>query len=315
MNKPMTAKPNQSLADMTLSEYGTLEAVMAAAYENDVPISHIPNTGDVLNMPDSDQTAPDEVAYLQRNNIEIGTLARGALEMEVVLKPGWNLVPNAIGNPHTMGYYSFDMVADGSFIHTNPLATTYAGDNGLYYISEERHVAGHGSEWAVPISATLLPALSVPYVLPWTAGLGYMIVYSDLSQVNRSITVKDTAGNEAFCAPVNILDNVTQDVIEKLQGDISVEVVSSGVSSIRLRLTRTHAAIVLGDFATRRMRWLYDALRGTPDPDDPTNANKTILELGPGTYTLGIITTYYFTLVTPNHAFPSSASSMVIHIK
>lgn len=311
----MTAKPNQSLADMTLSEYGTLEAGMAAAFENDVPISHIPDTGDVLNMPDSDQTEPEEVAYLQRNNIEIGTLARGALEMETILKPRWSIAPNVSGNPHTMGYYSFDMVADSSFIHTYPLASTYAGDNRLYYISEERHIAEHESEWATPASAMPLPSLSIPYILPWTVGLGYMIVYSDLSQVNRSITVKDTAGNEAFCAPLNILDNVTQGVIEKLQGDISVEVVSSGVSSIRLRLTRTHPAIVLGDFATCRMRWLYDALRGKPDPDDPTNANKTILELGPGTYTLGVITTYYFTLVTPNHAFPSSASSMVIRIK
>jgi hypothetical protein len=158
-------------------------------------------------------------------------------------------------------------------------------------------------------------ALSLPYQLDWTVGLGYMVVYSSHSKPLKTVTYRDVEGNEAYCAPLTVLSNTNQNVIEHLLGNMSIELISATPSTVTLRLTKSHPPVALADFANHKTFWLYDALDGNPDPDDPGNGNKRIINLAPGTYTLGAITTYYYVIPPVPHAFPSSSFSMVIRVQ
>ena len=77
MAKTITARPNQSMLDIVLMEYGTLQAAMEVMAENDTSISAVPDAGSEWIMPVVDDAALDKQAagYLKQNKIEIGTLS------------------------------------------------------------------------------------------------------------------------------------------------------------------------------------------------------------------------------------------------
>jgi len=315
MIKKNRTLPNQSLLDMILTEYGTLETGMAVAAANNVDISNIPLMGGLKEMPvvPEESIDLDSTFYLRKNNISIGTLALPSLEYSIVLKPRLHIVPNAAGDPHVLGYYSFDLIEAAGFIHTNPLENTYLSDNKIHYETEERYLTGEPDETSLPVAITPMPLISIPYRPVWSAGYGYMLVWSDIEAPVVTATYRDIEGNEAYSAPLVALDNITMGVVELFMGDIAVEFVSATSASISLRLTRSHPPIFLANFAHHTMEWLEQATMGTPDPLDPLNANKTIITLGAGAHIVGLKTTYYFPSGTP--AYPSSAFTMVIQVQ
>lgn len=312
--KTVRTQPNQSLLDIILTEYGSLEAGMQVAAANDTDISSIPMTGSVHNLPvvQSGSIDFEGTGYLRQNSVVIGTLALPVLEYMIVLRPVLAIVPNVVGDPHIIGYYSYDFTEAPGFIHTNPLASSYLSDNRVFYETEERHLTGLPPESSLPLSVTAMPAISIPYRLLWTVGLGYMMVWSDLTSPIVTGTYEDVEGNKAFYAPLTILDNATHTVIEHLIGDLSVELVSATASLATFRLIRSHVPIVLANFREHTIDWLEAAAAGVPDPLDPTNPDTTIITLGAGVHTIGIKTTYYFPGGTP--AYPASAFTLAIKV-
>jgi hypothetical protein len=316
MDKTTQAAPNQSLLDMIVTEYGTLEAGMAVAASNGIDISNIPITGSTRIMPIVPAGAVDMAGtgYLRRNNIVIGTLALPVLGCEIVLKPSMYIEGNVVGAPHSLGYYSFDFKAKPEFIHVNPLGSSYIGDNELYYETEERYILGHPPQSDLPDAITPMGDLSIPYVLPWTVGLGYMLVWSNLADAVKTATFRDIEGNTAYAAPLTVLDNSSQTAIEGFLPDLSIDVISTSAAAITLRLTRFHPTIGLINFRDPTLDWLEAATGGVADPDDPGNENKKIFVLGQGNYTFGVKANYFFPYTTPPHPYPSSAFTMVIRI-
>ena len=316
MWKKVKAAPNQSLLDMVATEYGTLEAAIAVCTANNIGISYQPSTGEEVIMPevDSTQKQEDNVLYLRRNKIVIGTVAHHVPDYIIVLKPAMQVVTNVIGNPHVLGYYSFDFVGLPDFVNVYPLADESLSDNRLYYSTEERHLSGLTPESAPAAGSRPMSDLSIPYVLPWTVGLGYMLVWSSLATMPVSGTFKDIDGNMAYAAPLTLLDNTSHTVIEDFIGDIVLEKISASVAGVTLRLTRMHAAIATVNMRDYSMVWLGAAADGIPDPEDPLNADIILVTLGIGVHTIGIETIYYFPFTTPPYPYPSSARTMVIKV-
>jgi len=77
MEKIVMAKPNQSMLDLILMGYGTLEASMHVMAANNQSISAIPDAGSSWIMPSVPDSAldTDAAAYLKQHKIEIGTLS------------------------------------------------------------------------------------------------------------------------------------------------------------------------------------------------------------------------------------------------
>jgi hypothetical protein len=315
MSKMVSALPNQSLLDMILTEYGSLEAGMMMAAANNVDISHIPVSGEYKIVPAVAVGVADSnnINYLRSAGITLGTLALMPLGFSVVLKPRLHVVPNAVGDPHTLGFYSYDLKEASGFINANPLVIAYLSDNKVHYQTEERYLAGYADEITLPVLVPPMTAKTLAYKPVWTVGIGYMIVWSDLTDATKTATFKDIEGNEAYCAPLTVLDNSSMGVIEHLMGDIAIELISASTTRVYLRLTRSHPDILLSNFHEHSMEWLAAAATGTPDPADPANPDKTIIALGIGTHTIGMRTRYYYPGGTVE--YPSSAFTMVLKVQ
>lgn len=314
MNNTIKALPNQSLLDITIMQYGSLEAGMQFALANDIGISTLPGTGNEFIVSGVDAAATDKAvrSYLQQNGIVIGTKGPiPPLDMEIVLKPVMHIVPNVVGNPHTIGYYSYDLLATPGFINANELVSSYLSANKVNFQTEERYVLGYPPEITVEDHSIPMPEKKVSYKPHWTEGLGYMMVWSDPALLVKTVTFKDITGNEAYVSPTVVLDNISQNVMAYLVADLSLEVVTSSPGLATIRITRSHAPIGLADFSHHTMEWLDDAVGGTPDPDDPADPDKRILVLAAGNYTLGVKTSYEYVGVT---VYPSSAFTMVINV-
>jgi len=316
MWRKVKAAPNQSLLDIVATEYGTLEAAMIVCTANNVGISHLPATGDVFILPEvvDEKIRQNNVQYLRRNKIVIGTMASHILDYEMVLKPAMKIVTNVTGDPHVLGFYSFDFVGLSDFVNVYPLTDAYLSENRLYYSSEERHLMGLTPEYAPPSAIYPMSEMSIPYVLPWTVGFGYMLVWSELSTLPVSCTFKDIEGNMAYAAPLTLLDNTSHTVMEDFIGDVVVEKISATIDGVTLRLTRYHAEIESVNMQDYSMEWLGVAVAGIPDPEDPLNEDIRLVTLASGVHTMGVKTTYYFPYTTPPHPYPSSARTMVIKV-
>jgi hypothetical protein len=315
MTTTITTQPNQSLLDVILEKYGTLEAGMTMALANNVPISYIPLPGTQLIVPDSLQTDDGNVQYLRRLGIVPGTVAMPLLSCSMVMRPALTAIPTVTGNPHVIGYYEMELRETDEFFHMHPLAESYTGLNRMQYVTEERYLTGSAPENALPLTTVPMPEKRIRYRLPWTVGLGYMIVFPDLTEPETTVTFSDTEGNKAFFSPVIVLDNTTQEVLDVLCGRLEVVLVQANVDAVVVKVTRTHPAIHMADFATYVMEWTQGAIGGTPDPTDPHNADVTLLTLPPGTHMLGLHTTYTYIHTTPITAFPASGCSVAIQVQ
>ena len=315
MTTTIITQPNQSLLDVILEKYGTLEAGMTMTLANNVPISYIPLAGTQLIVPDSLQTDEGNVQYLRRLGIVPGTVAMPLLSYSMVMRPVLTAVPTVTGSPHVIGYYEMELRETDEFYHAYSLEESYTGLNRMQYVTEERYLTGYAPENALPLTTVPMPEKRIRYRLPWTVGLGYMIVFPDLTEPETTVTFSDTEGNKAFFSPVIVLDNTTQEVLDVLCGRLEVEVVAANVDAVVVKVTRMHPAIHMADFATYVMEWTHDAIGGKPDPTDPHNADITLLTLLPGKHLLGLRTTYLYTHTTPVTAFPSSACSVVLEVQ
>lgn len=312
------ARPNQTLLDIILMEYGTLEAGMLVAREKDLSITLLPAAGTELTLPQpltaENNAVLDSAAlnYLRQNEIVVGTRGiQDPLAATIVLKPKMQVVPNVVGPPHVIGFYSFDFISSDEFINVFGLLDSYLTTNEVYYQTEELHIAGVPIEAALPPHPPLMTSRAIPYYLPWTAGWGYMMVWSPPSAPVPTVTFKDINGNTATVAPLIILSNISQDLVLYLIADIEIETIASSVSEVTLKLSRTHPASFVPDFNDYYMTWTGAALDAMPDPDDPLNEDVRILTVPAGSYTMGVETSYVHPF---GHVFPSSIFSMVITV-
>ncbi len=73
--KTVTVLNNQSLWDIAIQEYGTVEAVFELAQANGLSVTDTLTAGQVLNVPEVDPalTQPEIVDYYRRNGIRPAT--------------------------------------------------------------------------------------------------------------------------------------------------------------------------------------------------------------------------------------------------
>ena len=87
---------NQSLFDIAIQEYGTVEAVFDLAMANGLGITDELNAGQELAVPDSDFVIPEIVAYYKKNGLHPATGSTGVIETEVPVPGGgdceWQLI-------------------------------------------------------------------------------------------------------------------------------------------------------------------------------------------------------------------------------
>jgi hypothetical protein len=318
MTDSITVKPNQSMLDVILQGCGTLEGGMQMMAVNGRSISEYPDVGDTIKVSDAQtsiQNDPAVLAYLQQNNIVIGTAAisnEPAISgVTVVLKPVMKAVPSISTPPSSTVNYEFDLYAASDFVnvYSIPHAHYPANDNLLWYLEEDRMLEGDTPFYDL-CSGRYMDDKSLHYSLGWSLGRGFMMIWNDLNVTNKSVTFVDIKGNEAYCAPLIILDNVTQIVRQYLIADLSVEFISTTHDRATIRLTRFHLSISYVDWVTHVMTWTHDAAGGTPDPLDPGNPDKTILTLPRGTYTFGVSTVY----INVAFSYPPSAFTEVVEI-
>lgn len=90
MNSKVTVQQNQTLLDIILQEYGTLEAGIQMVIDNDLPISALPATRTFLSISDSiiDKADMQVLTYLRKNGIIIGTKALPDAEDALITEDG-----------------------------------------------------------------------------------------------------------------------------------------------------------------------------------------------------------------------------------
>ena len=249
--------------------------------------------------------------YSALQSAGVRTDAPPPVTWQVILKPVMNVSPNlAAGVPNTVHFHEFEMVGAPGFINVYDLAADWPGTNEVYFLRQERLLAGDPVAMDVPTAVLPATGKNVPYHLELLTGLGYMVVWSNLEDTvpHKTIAYQDVEGNEAYYAPVVVLDNTSQALIQKLVAQVVVEEVSATSEHVVVRLTRTHAGMpFLTDFLPAVMSWLGEALDGDPDPDDPGNPDKILVTLTPGVHTVGVRTDY----AAP---YPPSAFTMVIEV-
>jgi hypothetical protein len=300
------------MLDVVIQAYGTLEAGMHFTSLNGKNISDVPSAGDEFQLKNTGVTDAAVLKYIGQNGITIGTLdSQPEVRFDIILKPVMTVVPSTTSPPHITVHYQFDWQKAPGFVNLYPIPHAHypANDNMMWHVTEERYLA-HETPDSSLCSGYFMDDGILPYTIGWVAGRGLMMIWSDLTAPVKSATFVDSKGHEAFCAPVILLSNVAQNVLEYLIADISADIVSATGTAVTLRLTRRHSPIGLLDFVTHSMSWMYDATSGYPDPLDPGNTDKTILVLTRGTYKFGVATVY----TNAGTAYPPSAFSMVVEI-
>jgi hypothetical protein len=288
---------------------------MAFALENNISLSELPPAGTTFRLPDIASTSKDNdtIRYFKQNGIVSGT--RGVmppLTCTTILKPVMTAVPIATEPPHTLGYYSYNLVATSSFTNTFELQADYPSDNSVIFQTEDLYVTGHPSHTTAQFVVSPMASKSVTYRVNWGEGFGYMMVWSDMAVPITTATFRDMAGNQALVAPVLVFDNLSQDLIMYLIADIMVETVMATSDVVTIRLTRSHSSILLADFAHHSMNWINDTgATLEPDPLDPTNPDKALVSLALGIYTVGVQTDYELPGIA---TYPPSTFTMVIRV-
>ncbi len=213
----------------------------------------------------------------------------------VVLAPYLNAVYNGgTVTPAVLGRYDYKLVGGVSFVNTYALLHEYLNDplsGGANYFKYE-----HFSQ----IIASLPPAIyhtpptsmtsrevaipNIPYSLA-----DYLVIWNAGHTID-TVTYKDIRGNKAICAPVVIMEGTEAAIHSFWIGDLTAEFISSDGEYATILLVRSSTGASSG--ISQSMRWLYDAIGGTPDPSDPTNPDLTVVRLRAGKYHFGVEVTY-----------------------
>lgn len=246
-------------------------------------------------------------SYSAWQELPFETIAAPVLNWREVLKPVENLIVG--GTPKRVA-----MTKNvSSFVNLYPLLPTYLTTNTVQWQSANDYLGGVVETITTQTSlSTGMSGGVVDYIAPTLPEPGEIRVYwNDLEAPILTITFKDINGNQAEICPV-IFVNDTYTSGEYLLGALTIALVEQEETYVKLRVTKSHAAITTTNVALGGMFWLHDALGGTPDPLDPTNENKTILTLATGNYKMGVLTTY--TTTGGALDWPKSRFTMVINV-
>ena len=213
------------------------------------------------------------------------------LQCHTILKPVMQVAPNVTGDPYVLGYYSYNFKGTPEFINVYPLSDVYMTSNYIRYQTADRFVDELAYEIGEQVGVPWMYDKLIQYHITFAAGTEDMLIWSDLtgtggmSGSGGTATFIDSESNEAIVAPFVILDHGSQNVIDYLIADISIEVVSSSSSAVVLKLTRHHNPASSPLVVAISMYWLEVADGGVPDALDP---NVTVVTLAPGNHTLGV---------------------------
>lgn len=303
----------QSIYDLCLQAYGTLDLLVKFCNDN--------NVTDLTAIPQQVEYAYDTtlVRFEGNPNIYTTDLIREPeppptpVSMRVILYPVMEAAPTApIVAPGTSGFYSFTWSSvPSSFICYYGLAASYTTFNSLLYIRQNAWFLGGTGASQTMIGTPPQTDMEVSWDIPYGSPTSRMLVYSDAT-VFETLAFQDVDSSpQASFSPLMILDTTAQTILNFLIAGIDAEYVGQTGSMAVIRLTRSHASFSNVDISSHAMSWIGTG-GGYPDPLDPTNPDKIMLNLLVGKTTVGVSTTYS-RLALP-HNFPQSRITMVLEI-
>jgi hypothetical protein len=248
------------------------------------------------------------------------TTTAAPLAMSVILKPMMKMTMVGSFDPSLTGGYDFKWEGDTGFINTYALLSSYTSPNRFLFMPRQTWVtSGHisGVTIATESSASAMTAKSIPFSGTVTSvSGGIMLVWQqedDIYHAGIATVWEDVHGNAATQCPFFILAANTNTVLGYKQCNITATQVSATSSTVTIRLTRTPdiGSPTFSPALTPTMSWLNTATLGSPDPLDPTNPNKTIITVGAGVYSVGVLAKYFDGAIE----YPESIQTMVLEIR
>lgn len=322
----VTVRQNQSWLDIVIQETGSAEALRQFCKDNDLSASQIPVVGDEYEVSDAAKALGNKAVlkYLAENNIILGTENTPPppipppppppLSLRTILYPKMKVMPTTGLSPEDNGSYNYDFLADTGFINLYDLQLAWPNKK-IYFETQAQWLSGVArSEFTGVEYPGGQTAKRLNFDLAWPGVLGSMMHFG--ADTDHKINFEDINGNIATFMPLVVFDTVTQNVREFLIANLLIELVSSDGVTASLRLTRSHAPSVglmtHTPYGHLTMFWGDDALVGSPDPADPTNANKTIITVGTGIYRFSVKTKYENDVL--HQDYPSSYVTVVAEV-
>jgi hypothetical protein len=296
-----TVRDNQTLVDVALQTCGTMEALSYIARANDIAPSAVPDAGTVLIIPDNAPTDPVVLKVIADKKLMIATAnvpPLPQLTADFVLYPKMNFVARTVGAPHS-GSWQYKLIGADDFVNLYDLVADYLTDNKVYAQTEDYIVSGASAISATPDVVTLMSSKVVNWDIPWSnpaLGYVYLLVWSDVALGDNTTTVyKDVNGNQAHVAPLLIIDNLTQNLIQYMLASVTSEVLSATGTHTTVRITRYHADAIVADFADMEMEWIGNMAGAlVEDPANAGNVDIRLAVLPAGTHIIGVRTAYAF---------------------
>ncbi|GAA4465255.1 hypothetical protein GCM10023093_17090 [Nemorincola caseinilytica] len=242
----VTVQPNQSILDVVLNEYGSLEAAMTFCTANGISLSTIPVAGTTYQVPASIEGNAISLAYLRSRDITIGTAdvnveIPGPLIASIVLRP-YEMSINL--NGYHLGEFGLRWVSHVAFYNRYPLLEDWVVPPKLILTSIEQWdippsgLAGAEAELLLSAGQMFEKILEFPPTTE-SVGAGVHFWYSDPSSFweNAVARFEDVEGNSAVCAPVVVYYSPTATlytIIGQLQLHIGTQIGESYIQPITI---------------------------------------------------------------------------------
>jgi len=251
-------------------------------------------------------------AYSGWASVSFETETPVLLDAEVALYPR-----QALSSGHSASYFLLFAPGLAGFVNTNALLTHWidaGGDNPRMlwerYSSflADSGAGGTAMDNGIPLMAskgTFFQTMDAP-----NPG-DYRIIWGDPTTAPPSWQYVDADGNKAIYSPL-VLVNDDYSTRYLMIAAITMEVVARYVDHVRVRITRSHAAVTAPDVELNSMVWTGEATGGTADPDDLLNFDKRILTLTAGVYRLGV--EGHYNSIADLVDLPVSTAEMVIEV-
>lgn len=273
------AKRNQTWWDIAAQEYGTDDAAVLLADANGAAATDAINAGATIECPESWKGLPLPVdaarlKYLQERGVNPGTAnellieppAPHILAFNLLLWPKMRAVaPNAV-KPATPGYWTLDIVSDGTWPGYDELQEVWLNENIMDTGTIDDRLAPHP---LMPYHDILGLEMSAPALryTPSVSGVSVLgeMIFTPAYGGDNPVTIqfRDINGNNASVSPVVIMPNAStvQSILAYLSPLVDFESTDENTEDVRVvfYLYPTTSEIV-----TERgsVAWIYSTTSG-----------------------------------------------------
>ena len=263
-------------------------------------------SGDALNTGYGISLSPTGTPDIVIGDDVLFTIIPAPLVYTPLLMPYMNL-NEPISSPPVLGYYDAKLAPiPSAFYNYYPLASSYPTSPTKVNRLRRSMFGTTVSPLAVNDIGTGVPGSALHYHLNYQiagepaspSSDDYLFVYfGDIGGYASNLPIiGDTMGNQSWALPFVLLDPTDNTIIAYLVPDVDISVISTSPTSMTLRFSATPPSSG-GAFTINSMTFSGSAISGgtsqRPDPSDPTNPNKWLMDYAAGTYNIKVDALYY----------------------